>query len=313
MGHRQHRRRPAFTLIELLVVLAIILILIALLLPAVQRVREASNRVECGNNLKQIGIALTNYHDTRGSLPSGYITDQLIVDPGGTSPGWGWASLILPFIEQDNLYAQLHFDTPIENPINSPAIAIVLKIYVCPSDRWTGKFTVRDAAGQPVVDAATNSYAAAFGTTEVEGGISPGGILVTADSGDGVFFRNSQVRFRDVTDGTAYTLAIGERGALVSQVPWAGAIETGECWISPKAPTTATSPEDPATMALANSRLTINDPNANSDQWMTPHPESAIFLFVDGSVRPLRQGIDLPVLQALTTRAGSEPNPMDEF
>jgi prepilin-type N-terminal cleavage/methylation domain-containing protein len=300
MRSRQEPTRPGFTLIELLVVIAIIAVLIALLLPAVQRVREASFRVECGNNLKQIGIALSNYHDTQKTFPSGFVT-QLPAGPSVTSPGWGWAFLILPFIEQDNLFQAINSTLLIEDPSNAPYISTVLKTYVCPSDRHTGQFMVLDDFGNPLVLAATNSYAGSFGTTEVE---------VAVDNGDGMFYRNSQLRYKDVTDGTAYTLAIGERGALLTQCPWAGAINFGTCRISPGAPTTSNGVEDPMTMPLANTGAwTMNDPNANADAFCTPHRDTALWLYVDGSVRPMKKEIEMNIIHALTTRAGGEPAP----
>src|SRR2546422_7413383 len=103
-----NRVRPGFTLIELLVVVAIIAVLVGLLLPAVQRVREAANRLKCANNLKQIGLACHAYHDGQGSFPPGYAAfpnRDLMV----TTPGWGWAAYLLPYIEQTNLYQNIQF------------------------------------------------------------------------------------------------------------------------------------------------------------------------------------------------------------
>src|SRR2546421_8825645 len=146
------RARLAFTLIELLVVIAIIAILIALLVPAVQKVREAANAAQCQNNLKQIGLALHNFHDRNKYLPAGYLSKD---KPDGTDggPGWGWGTLILPEIEQGNLYQQI--DLTKGMPMAPTAVKTQpLALHLCPSDFGPVFFSVQNKANQPSMDIA---------------------------------------------------------------------------------------------------------------------------------------------------------------
>ena len=141
----RYRRPPlsAFTLIELLVVITIISVLIAFLLPAVQAAREAARRIQCSNNLKQIGLAMHGYHTAIGCFPSGYIS---AVGSGGPAddkgPGWGWAALILPYLELDNVHDQIQFGKDIADPANAVVRATILPVFLCPSDGGDKTFTV---------------------------------------------------------------------------------------------------------------------------------------------------------------------------
>jgi prepilin-type N-terminal cleavage/methylation domain-containing protein/prepilin-type processing-associated H-X9-DG protein len=307
--------RHGFSLIELLVVIAIIAMLLGLLLPAVQKVREAANRTSCQNNLKQMGIALHAYHDTTAGLPSGYTFKPLPVKPpyignifdrpgGGVfgewnSPGWGWAALLLPYIEQDSLARKIDPTLAVESPSFVTIRTTPLSIYLCRSDRETGVFTVRTLPGSPIADAATNSYAACYGAEGLVG--------AQPDAGNGVFFRNSHVRFADITDGLSNTLAVGERAALFTQTPWAGVITMGTARTTVDAPVSRSMIEPAPTLVMAHVHRPLNDPLSEPYDFFSPHPGVVQFAFADGSVHALSMNTALAVVQALATRNGQEP------
>src|ERR1700676_3210772 len=133
------RRKTGFTLIELLVVIAIIGILIALLLPAVQQVREAASKLQCANNLKQIGLALHSYHDANKQFPPGYIdgnTNPASTPDNDVGPGWGWAAFLLPYLEERNVFTQINFSQRIGVGVNAQISQQPLTFYQCPSDPY---------------------------------------------------------------------------------------------------------------------------------------------------------------------------------
>ena len=299
-------RRNAFTLIELLVVIAIIAVLIGLLLPAVQKVREAAARTQCCNNLKQMGLALQNYHGVYGNLPSGYLCRPQ-ADIFYTAPGWSWGAQLLPYLEQQNLFQQINFTVPVEDPSNQAIRTTILKLFICPSDRSTGIFTIYSFAGAAMVQAAAGSYAGNFGTGFM--------YAVPPDQGTGVLFRNSRVRLTDITDGTSNTFVIGERGSFFTQAPWAGAVSYGTERVTPGAPVDPSHLERATAEVLAHADPfhTLNDLDSDPDDFYTPHTGVGLFVFGDGSVRPLRIGTPAAILEALATRSGGEVVNPDDY
>jgi prepilin-type N-terminal cleavage/methylation domain-containing protein len=313
MELRRCRSGAGFTLIELLVVLAIIALLIGLLLPAVQKVREAAARSQCQNNLKQLGLALHNYHDAHRSLPPGYHASGPYIDGANdTTPGWGWATYILPYLEQGNLSNQFNLSQPVQN---FPGIQTMLKLYLCPSDIYpTTPFVVPNAFGAPVARAAPCSYAACCGNDASD----------TADpTGNGVFYRNSQTRLTDITDGTSQTILIGERACANSVGVWAGAISGGIVLRGPfnANPGTSTAPSPCLVLAHCHLINTQNDFDGGLDDFSSKHFGGAHFLFGDGAVHFIRSissdnpdgsySQDSLIFQGMGTRSGGEVIPGD--
>jgi prepilin-type processing-associated H-X9-DG protein len=262
--------------------------------------REAANRLGCANHLKQMGLACHAHHDATGSFPHGYRAG-CHPNPFASSPGWGWAAYLLPYLEQQNLYHRIDVHLSIENPVNS-ARETPVSMYLCPSDPGVPNvFTITDAVGNAITDAAPISYGACFGSGDLDEVPGPK---------EGVFYRDSRIRLTDITDGTSSTILIGDRAWSHAMAPWAGAINKAVLRGGPLNPwrssPLAVYPSANFPLVQAHSINNVTDPDGALDDFYSQHPGGVNMLFADGSVHFLRQQIDQAVLLALGTRAAGE-------
>jgi prepilin-type N-terminal cleavage/methylation domain-containing protein/prepilin-type processing-associated H-X9-DG protein len=322
------RRSPGFTLIELLVVIAIIGILIGLLLPAVQKVREAANRMRCQNNLKQIGLALHNYHQVNERFPPGCIYPVTSLN---------WRGLILPYLEQDNLYNTLSpTGSPLGNAswggLNPQLVKKELSVYMCPSstlDPFYGS-----VGGYNTDKALVHAYIGIAGATPDPIGRLGGSLCTTTMYANMVFANtgmltvNQGIRIADCLDGTSNTIAVGEQSGLVGpndlrnsyRGGWAGAAMDGNYGGDSTGPHTQAfsvwCPTGTGTINAYTSGITVVGYRNNSKTAPGPanfaysantilnsfHPGGINVLLTDGSVRFVSDNVDFTNFQNLCVR-----------
>jgi len=299
---RSPPRRAGFTLVELLVVISIIGVLMALLLPAVQAAREAARGAQCKNSMRQVGLALHNYHDIHGRLPPGWIGDA----PEGV-PGWGWTVSILPQLEQGALHDNvIRRNLPIADAVNQTAREHIIPVLLCASDPSPKRFKLGSGGGEPEhgheeeeeghahhhsVDDGTplflvsrSNYVGVFGTNEVE---------EEPANGDGTFYFLSSTRFSDITDGLSNTLLVGERHARFGGSMWQGVVPGAN---------------EAMVRIVGVGDHTPNHREHHFDDFSSYHPGGVHFLAGDGSVRRIDDSVDLLIYRAALTRGGGEVN-----
>ncbi len=308
-------RQAGFTLIELLVVIAIIAILIALLLPAVQATREQARRAACTNNLKQIGVALANYADRHGTFPPGYQSIYSSLFQREIGPGWGWASMILPDLEQQPLTSTIRFETALPDPSMSTARLATLNVFFCPSDNMPRSWTATNgetwlymgvvySTSIPICNVGGSNYVGVFGIAE------PG------VNGEGIFYRGSFMPMSAITDGLSQTLCVGERSENLNlnrgMATWVGAVPGANLWSCAPNPYDTDGgtcvQEDGSGMILGHTGEGHGpgDPMGDVNQFCSRHGRGCFFLYCDGHVRDLRKEMNYKVYTALSTRNWGE-------
>jgi len=299
------KSRAGFTLIELLVVIAIIAILIGLLLPAVQKVREAAARMQCSNNLKQLALAVHGFQDSEGRIP--YSSSPNTYGYGDTGKSWSWLTRILPYIEQGNLYSQIGITGA---PATWPTFnqrqmqhSTQIKTYLCPSDNSSTQVSHNRANGSTAAGCGNTNYKGvsgnnwAWGTYQFTG---PTGNRNGLDVGNGMFYRSDDgrsLRLEQMSDGTSNTYMIGEDiPGLNLHCGWPRAnYSVGTCAIP------------------LNSGMVAGQPGfGNPGDWpdlysfRSRHTNGANFAIADGGVRFISQSIDLTVYRGFASHSGGE-------
>ncbi len=302
------RPKRGFTLIELLVVIAIIAILIALLLPAVQQAREAARRSQCKNNLKQIGLALHNYHDSSRSFPPGGVT------PGGccgTQSYITWAISILPQLDQSPLFKQYSSNLVNENSANQPVVTQFLPAYICPSDIDTDKLQKPASGPGSGLTYAPGSYRAVSGMTNTDSWYDNSNTNSAVLAGRGVLHHvgtngASVEKMKDILDGSSNTIIVGEYHTISTpnrRTFWAYTYTSfNQSTVCPACGSRTLLPDYTQCTNIGGT----GGSNACKRGWGSVHTGIIHYLLADGSVRAISTNINLNTLGALASMHGGE-------
>ena len=328
----------AFTLIELLVVIAIIGVLATLLMPAIQSARESGRRIQCMNNVKQLVLAMHSFESAHRHLPPGYVSQSTVSPPPAerdpdtwdAPPGWGWGAFLLPYLEESNLEKRLNWEEPIWHPRHTELVRTTIATFLCPSTSGPSEpMTVVDERGEPIrlggreLELGRSNYVASHGQESCWGecgGTSKGIVFTDIYTGettsvrhrgdasliaDGPFYRNSETRVKDITDGMSNTIFIGEHSSALSDKTWVGVVPGA--YTHPLITSPENGPDAAATLVLVHAGPSggelditgfpiihpINFPTYHVGQMFSEHPGGGNVGLGDGSVRFVSEDVDL--------------------
>ncbi len=273
----------AFTVLELLVVISILMMLFGLLLPAIQATRGAARRMQCGNHLRQIGLALQLYHESQRVLPAGWLRDSR------HKSTYGWAASLLPYLEAGSLYSKVDFEAGILAPVNGQLRSLTPEVYLCPADIASPEFTLfEEGHTQPreplllnrgLVQLPSANYAGVFGTSDPDD--------IEGDAGEGAMIMDSGFRWVELRRGLSHVFLVGERTARKLPSTWLGYVLEGE---------------DAAGRVVGNAFLGANRDDADECEFDSRHVGGVDFLWADGHVDFVANEVDTNTYRRMATR-----------
>lgn len=308
---KRERSRSGFTLLECVVVLVVLVLLVALFLPAEQRSRTAARRTQCKNNLKQIGLALHNYHDSFTVFPPGYISGAADAEKSAAifdgPSGFAWQTFLVPYLDATPHYNRINFNLPCWDPLQQPTISVSMPVYLCPSasNRESLVTVRRRDLAEPVT----------FGRSHYVGNAgqaAPWSLSRPAEDWNGVtkgiLFRNSSIAMKDIHGGISHTVFVGE-ASMGANRTWAGIIPGILSCLPSKDATDGSNCDAAATYVLFTSGTKeaggIRTPNASPpivNQLASEHTGGTHVGVGDGAVRFISDSIDADLWSRLCNR-----------